>query len=297
MSSIINCEPDRSVLNPNKDDQFHNPNEIFKVLRKDPKNMSIEELEEILSKNRGKNTRNKEKDENNNSFYSQRNNSVTETSKVFNKINEKIEKLRVDPVNTSFSPLNIFHKNLQNESINYSNNVSSSMQHIKVLSPKDTNFSGYISDTQERNFNFNYNTGEGDVSIKSNNPSAGKYKAQSAASNALKALQDKIKHFQIENEELRKRLINEEDRIEKEREEFQTKFIKEVNKTREIECAYRNEMESIKEENLLLNNVVNEQKNEINLLRTNIQVLESEKDRHLEQNIMVAIINRRIKRT
>jgi chromosome segregation ATPase len=171
------------------------------------------------------------------------------------------------------------------------------MQHIKVLSPKDTNFSGYISDTQERNFNYNYNTGEGDISIKSNNPSAGKYSYQSAASNALKALQDKIKQFQIENEELRKRLINEEDRIEKEREEFQTKFIKEVNKTREIECAYRNEMESIKEENLLLNNVVNEQKNEINLLKTNIQVLENEKDRHLEQNIMVLIIKGRIKRT
>lgn len=175
MSSIINCEPEKSIQNVNKDGQFNNPNEIFKVLRKDPKNMSVEELEEILSKNRGKNTRNKEKDENNNSFYSQRNNSVTETSKVFNKINERMDKIKVDQVNSSFSPLNIFHKNLQNESINYSNNVSCSMQHIKVLSPKDTNFSGYVSDTQERNFNYNYNTGEGDISIKSNNTSAGIY--------------------------------------------------------------------------------------------------------------------------
>ena len=73
--------------------------------------MSIEELEEILNKNKFKNNRNTEKDEHNNSYYSQRNNSVTETSKVFNKLNDKLEKIKVDPVNSSFSPLNIFHKN------------------------------------------------------------------------------------------------------------------------------------------------------------------------------------------
>ena len=39
----------------------------------------------------------------------------------------------------------------------------------------------------------------------------------------------------------------------------------------------------------MLNNIVNEQKIEINLLKTNIQIIENEKDRHLEQNVMVAI--------
>lgn len=154
-------------------------NDIFRKLRKDPKSMSIEELEEILSKNKGKNQSKLEKEDTNkslnNSYYSQKNNSVTETSKMFNKLNDKLDKINHDnQANNSISPLNIFHKNLHNESINYSNNVTSSIQYSKILSPKDSNFSGYISDQQEnfKHFN-NIHTGDVDISIKSNN-SAGK---------------------------------------------------------------------------------------------------------------------------
>lgn len=63
--------------------------------------------------------------------------------------------------------------------------------------------------------------------------------------------------------------------------------MKEVTKTREIENSYKNDLDCIKEENFMLNNIANEQKNEINLLKTNIQIIENEKDRHLEQNVMV----------
>lgn len=140
--------------------------------------MSIEELEEIINRNKAKATRNNEREENksslNNSYCSQKNNSVQESSKVMNKLNEKFERMKIDPVNpintSSTSPLNIFHKNLHNESINYSQNVTSSMQNIQVTSPKERIFSGYASDQQDKN----YQTNEADISVRSNNTSTGK---------------------------------------------------------------------------------------------------------------------------
>ena len=141
--------------------------------RKDPKSMSIEELEEILSKNKGKNLSKLEREDTNKSlntsYYSHKNN--TESSKVFNKLNEKLEKIKLDNhVNNSISPLNIFHKNLQNESINYSNNVTSSIQYSKFISPKDSNFSGYMSDQQDnfKHINIINTVVDEDISIKSN---------------------------------------------------------------------------------------------------------------------------------
>lgn len=103
-------------------------------------------------------------------------------------------------------------------------------------------------------------------------------------------MQEKLKQYQSEIDELRKRLILEEEKSDKEREEFHNKFLKEVNKTRDIEASYRNELESIKEENAMMSNYINQQKNEIELLKTNLQILENEKDRHLEQNVMVSLI-------
>jgi chromosome segregation ATPase len=108
----------------------------------------------------------------------------------------------------------------------------------------------------------------------------------SATNNYIKALQDKIKSLQQENEDVKKSFIDVSELLEKERSDFQTKLIREVNNTLENEKSLKRDIEELMADNRLLSENYNELKVKLSLLNTNVNLLENEKERHLEQNAM-----------
>jgi hypothetical protein len=151
--------------------------DISFIKRRDPKNMTMEELDEYINKNKIKL---KQQDENkpNNSFQSQKNYSFIDAPKSLNKTSDniKIESDKHMSMNYNYNP---FLKDTNTSNISCENN----------------------SDNEEK-YKFKSNQ-----SLKDSN--------FSAANNYLKALQEKIKILTLENEEVKKNFIDVSEILEK----------------------------------------------------------------------------------
>ena len=149
--------------------------DISIMKRRDPKNMTMEELDEYINKNKIKL---KQHDDNktNNSFQSQKNYSYIEGVRSFNKTNDIIKVENEKQLSINYNP---FIKDTNTSNISYEIN----------------------SDNEEK-YKFKTNQSLKDLNI-------------SAANNYLKALQEKIRILSIENEEVKKNFIEVSELLEK----------------------------------------------------------------------------------
>jgi hypothetical protein len=207
------------------------------------RDLSIEELDEILKRNKKQNTT----EDNNTSFHSYRNNNFS-----FDKGN-KIESQKTERTGIK--------RNL--------NDKDNSMVSMEPL-----------SDGEEKCFKFRGNNISNITTVlnkQDNAPSDSAY---------VKTLLEKIRLLSIENEEAKKSFVEVSELLEKERSDFQNKLIKEVNKGLESERSFKNDMEELINDNKVLQDNYNELKAKLALMNTNLNILETEKGRHLERNAL-----------
>lgn len=158
-----------------KEDNSDNGDTIRSRRKKNPKDMSIEELEDYIQKNRNRNIN-----------YASRY-ALTESKSL----------------NSSFQShnhLSFFDNNNNNQNLNKTQTINkqpSSDSSNSSLAKPSTN---YINSTSNQNFNTNNNVEQSPNPITSLN--------SKAASNYLKSLQEKIKTLTNENEELKQKMSN-----------------------------------------------------------------------------------------
>ena len=158
-----------------KEDNSDNGDTICSRRKKNPKDMSIEELEDYIQKNRNRNIN-----------YASRY-ALTESKSL----------------NSSFQShnhLSFFDNNNSNQVLNKTQTINkqpSSDSSNSSLAKPSTN---YINSTSNQNFNTNSNVEQNPNPITSLN--------SKAASNYLKSLQEKIKALTNENDELKQKLSN-----------------------------------------------------------------------------------------
>lgn len=284
--------------------------------RKDPKSMTTEELEEYINRNRN-DSNNKSL---NSSFQSQKNNLSFTAGNILNNLNKKNEfdsnsnNITNNELSKNLEGLNYNYSNVNNPFLmnNTHNTNGTNTQNLNVVSSNFQNFKNSstpylntnasnisidpMSDGEEKylkfkqkvlppsfnNPNNSFSNNNLDNSLIGGNKNSNQN--STAANNYLKALQEKVKVLQTENDELKKIFIEVSELLEKERSEFQKKLLNEVNKTTELEKSLKNELISYENENKQLNNEINELQVKISLMNTNMSILENEKGRHLEQN-------------
>lgn len=270
----------------NKIDE-NNMKENITKKRKDPKSMSVEELDEYIQRNKSKIKIDDNNKSLNSSFHSQKNlnYSFNETSKVLNKINDNFKKsdnevnsnmnIGLTP-NSNMNNSNVFQQNksinqtLNNSNINsnlitnkqYTESLGLNYNYLNMNQNQNQNLNNSVSNNNNlnnvnnqninnpfintnspyQNMNMNYqnvNTQSSYDPMSDGDDKYFKYKQKSinnagnlnqmntsfqnqnlnqnstAASNYLKALQDKIKELHSENEELKKNFIQVSELIEK----------------------------------------------------------------------------------
>jgi hypothetical protein len=290
--------------------------------RRDPKSMSIEELEDYINKNKSK-LRNMDDGNNlttnnkslNSSFQSQKNtnlsfniNNLMENKfGIMKKISDNINPSSCKENNLNQMPLSFSPKN-DNKNLFSVNNFLQKQDHnnqINNINPflKSTNeddMSKYkipqINLPLQSHLNPNINQSsnnnilslmQNQIQNSSNHTNTNNNNTNSAAaSNYLKTLQEKIKSLSLENEELKTSFVQINEILEKERKEFTEKIQNENDKFLELEQSLRNQLQEYENENKLLGNELDEMKIKISFLNTNMNLLENEKERHLDQNAL-----------
>jgi hypothetical protein len=282
-----------------KENKLNSTNDNFVKKRKDPKTMSVEELEEYINKNKFKFTDDRSYNPNNtnnnmnnkslnSSFNSQRNLNLSFTNNLeqnktvnFNKINDNVKKSENDTkLNSSNSEALTKNYGLNYNYLGNNNMVNSNpfINHNNTMNNSNMSLDP-MSDGEEKYLKFKSKV------FPPNTSSNSAMNTQSnAANNYLKSLQDKNHSLLLENEELKKNFIEVSELLEKERNDFQKKLLNEINKANEVEKSLKMDINSFDSENKELANQVNELKIKLSLYNTNMTILENEKGRHLEQN-------------
>lgn len=271
--------------------------------RKDPRSMTTEELEEYINKNKADKSLNS-------SFHSQKNMNFSLTSHQIKKENENTSQYNGDTLSKNLGVLNYNYLGTGSLTPNNNHNInnpflmnnSNNNNNVNIYeNPIHSNYQKEQINTNTSNISFDPNSDGEDRYFKFKSKNKDHYSPNkinsdtsftkniiqgnsNAANNYLKSLQDKNKSLFNENEELKKNFIEVSEILEKERSEFQKKFLNEINKTAEVERNLKNELNAIEGENKSLVNELNEIRKRLSLLTTNISILENEKNRHIELN-------------
>lgn len=227
-----------------------------KIKRKDPKSMSIEELEEYISRNRNRFKPDNETKSLNSSFQSQRNMNYSFNEPNQGKFNNKFQSgdEQAKTYGLNYSYLN----GIKPATNNTTSSLANKIQDIRAKS----------KDNSPRNKSFNFNN--------VNNPFIQQETKSSSVNNYITSLQEKIKQLQYENEDLKKNFVQVSELLEKERGNFQ-QFENDQREFKEEWAHYENENKDLINENEQL-------KLQLSLQNENIVLLEKEKERHLDQN-------------
>ena len=166
----------------NSNDKDNNVDTIKSRRKKNPKDMSIEELEDYIQKNRNRNS------SNTNQY------AITESKYLNNSFQSHNRLSFFENTNTS-NNVNTVNKTIfSSKNHNINQNISNSMSGISITNPNDTN----TNTTSNNNGNSDNSNQINQNPISSLN--------SKAASNYLKSLQEKIKTLSNENDELKKKI-------------------------------------------------------------------------------------------
>eukprot|EP01022_Parablepharisma_sp_SALTPOND_P016225 TRINITY_DN234_c0_g1_i1.p2 TRINITY_DN234_c0_g1~~TRINITY_DN234_c0_g1_i1.p2 ORF type:complete len:655 (-),score=114.19 TRINITY_DN234_c0_g1_i1:17194-19158(-) len=110
------------------------------------------------------------------------------------------------------------------------------------------------------------------------------YSASKAYTSAMKALQDRVRQLERENEHLTGKLKNVEKTLEDEQGRLQTRIMEEMNHWGEVEKKLQRDLKTAENESITLRQELTEVMQAKEFLARQVQQLEKEKERHLEQN-------------
>jgi len=110
------------------------------------------------------------------------------------------------------------------------------------------------------------------------------YSASKAYTSAMKALQDKVRTLERENEHLAIKLKTTEKTLDDEQSKLHSRVSEEMSHWTEIEKKMQNDLKNYEAENLALRRELSELKESKELLAREKLLVEKEKDRHIEQN-------------
>jgi hypothetical protein len=234
-------------------------------VRRDPKAMSMAELDEYIQ-------RNKKNDQGDNKSLNSSFQSQPKANWSFNNNNNVQSKFIVENKNYNSEKEDNFQKIGLN--YNYLNNINKQISENSIFNNNGESDDSFVK------YKYKPPNSHNQIQQDSLSPQIN----SDASSNYIKSLQDKLTSIYKENEELKRNFIEINEILDKERNAFQIKLLNENAKNQEVETCLRNELLEYENENKQINSELNEYKLKLSLLNTNIGLIENEKQRHLEQN-------------
>ena len=110
------------------------------------------------------------------------------------------------------------------------------------------------------------------------------YSASKSYSSAMKALQERVKQLERENEHLTSKVTIVDKKLETEQGKAKDKIIKEMSQWEVVERQLKEEINNLTKENIVIKEELINFKKEKEFMGKQIQQLTKEKERHLEQN-------------